>query len=603
MIENRLFKLALLSLLLGLCVLPLPAQIRIAGGISGTITDPTGAVVPGAKVELQDEGTGITKSTTANGQGEFRFPDLNFGFYQVSVTVQGFRNEKIAHVKVEASRVTDVSVRLTVGESSQTVTVEGVAPLLETTQNLISKTIDADAVKDLPLNGRNTLGFARLVPGQQTPLGNNDTHFNGLPGGAVNVTTDGINNASNGFKSGGTVFFQTVAARVGAVQEIDVETGGLGAESGAESGANLKFITKRGTDHYHGNLYWQPTSSQFNANSWLRNAQKAPNPTLHIHDFGGSLGGPLIPISKWGLKNKLFFFVNLEYTYQPQLTSHSFTYLNAAAQQGTFTYRTTGPTPTIQTVNVLQIAQGKGFQGTIDPTIASYILAHQNQALANGFLTPINNNFNQQTFTFFAPEPLWSYFPTARLDYQATSKLAIQGTWNLRHFRDPGFPQTPISGAPDQSQFLVAGYWLYSVGVNYAVTPHTLNEFRYGVQHSGDVIPGSNPGIYDIGGVRDLRLLLPVNNPSFAQVPSLVLDQSTVTGRHYITTIYDTATLIRGTHTFTVGGNYRRTDWKDTAQAGPNGILGAPRYNIGNQSADPISGAFTGTTLPGASPT
>src|SRR5262249_54881432 len=348
-------------------------------------------------------------SATANGQGEFLFPDLNFGSYEVAVSVSGFRTERITHVKVQASRVTDVSVRLSVGQNTETVTVEGVAPLLETSSNLISKTIEAEAVKDLPLNGRGTLGLARLVPGQQTPLGNGDTHYNGLPGGAVNVTTDGINNASNGFKSGGTVFFQTVPARLGAVEEIAVETGGLGAESGAESGVNLKFITKRGTDHYHGNLYWQPTSSQFNANSWLRNAQRVPTPKLRIHDFGGSIGGPLIPISKWGLKNKLFFFVNLEETYQPQLTAHSFNYLNAAAQQGTFTYRASGGpnNGTIQTANVLQIAASKGFQGTIDPTIASYILAHQNQALANGFLTPINNNFNQQLFTFLTPENLW----------------------------------------------------------------------------------------------------------------------------------------------------------------------------------------------------
>ena len=597
MTRNFLLKLALLLASVALCALTLEAQIRIAGGISGTITDSSGAVVPNAQVVLKDEGTGITRQTTANGQGEFLFPDLNFGTYEVAVSVQGFRVERVAHVKVLAGRVSDVPVNLTLGQSTETITVEAEAPLIETTSNLISRTIEAEAVKDLPLNGRGTLALARLVPGQQTTLSSGDTHYNGLPGGAVNVTTDGINNASNGFKSGGTVFFQTVPARLGAVEEIAVETGGLGAESGAESGVNLKFITKRGTDHYHGTLYWQPTSAQFNANSWRRNAQGIPNPKLHIHDFGGGIGGPLIPISKWGLKKKLFFFVNLEETYQPQLTTHSFNYLNAAAQQGTFTYRDT-TNGTIQTANILQIAASKGFQGTIDPTIASYVLAHQNQALANGVLTPINNNFNQQLFTFLTPESLWSYFPTARLDYQATSKLAIQGTWNLRHFRDPGFPQTPISGQPNQSQFLVAGYWLYSLGVNYAITPRTFNEFRYGVQHSGDTVPNSGPQFYDIGGGRRLRLALPLTTPS------LVLDQAPVTGRHYITTIYDTATLIRGTHTLTVGGNYRRTDWKDTAQAGPNGLLGVPRYNIGNQGTDPITqGVFNGTTLPGASAT
>jgi hypothetical protein len=449
------------------------------------------------------------------------------------------------------------------------------------------------------LNGRNTLGFARLVPGQQTPLGNNDTHFNGLPGGAVNVTTDGINNASNGFKSGGTVFFQTVAARVGAVQEIAVETGGLGAESGAESGANLKFITKRGTDHYHGNLYWQPTSSQFNANSWLRNAQGQPILNSRRHDFGGSLGGPLIPISKWGLKNKLFFFVNLEEVYIPQSTSHSWTVLNPAAQQGTFTYRATNGT--MQTANLLGIAGGKGFQGTIDPTISSYIFGRQNQALSQGFLTPVPNNFNAQLFTFSTPENVWQYYPTARLDYQATSKLAIQGTWNFFHSWDPGWPQFPIPNAPLQHQFRVAGYWLYSLGANYSFSPRTLNEFRYGVQHSGDTTPNTGPQFYDIGGGRRLRLGLPgaLSIANATPITSSVFDQAPITGRHYITTIYDTATLIRGTHTFTVGGNYRRTDWRDISQGGPNGVLGAPIFNIGNQAADPITSVFNSTTLPG----
>src|SRR5215471_6601935 len=336
MIRNRLLALAFSLLSLAFSTLPLEAQIRIAGSVSGTITDPTGAVVPNASVTLKDEGTGITKQTTANSQGEFLFPDLNFGTYELTVNVQGFRTERVAHLKVLAGRVSDVSVKLNVGQSSETVTVEGSAPVMDTTSNLISRTVEADAVRDLPLGGRNTLGLARLVPGQQTPLSNGDTHYNGLPGGAMNVTTDGINNASNGFKSGGTSFFQTVPARLGAVEEIAVETGGLGAESGAESGVNLKFITKRGTDHYHGTFYWQPTSSQFNANSWLRNAQGIANPTLHIHDFGGGIGGPLIPISKWGLKHKLFFFANFEETYQPQLTTHSFNYLNSQAQGGNF---------------------------------------------------------------------------------------------------------------------------------------------------------------------------------------------------------------------------------------------------------------------------
>src|SRR6266567_1856374 len=100
MTRNFLLKLALLLASVALCALTLEAQIRIAGGISGTITDPTGAVVPNARVVLHDEGTGIARETVANVHGEFTFPDLNYGLYEISVIVQGFQKARIAHVKV-----------------------------------------------------------------------------------------------------------------------------------------------------------------------------------------------------------------------------------------------------------------------------------------------------------------------------------------------------------------------------------------------------------------------------------------------------------------------------------------------------------------------
>ncbi len=232
------------------------AQLRIVGGISGTVQDPTGAVVPNASVVLKDNKTEITRETTSNNSGSFLFPDLASGLYELTVTMPGFRKALIPNISVSTSQTTDVKIVLEVGQPTETVTItEGAAPVLETSSQLVASTLMTKTLTQLPLANRsNVLALARLAPGA-SPATGGDTRYNNLAGGAVNVTVDGINNASNGFKSGGNVFFQTAQVRLGAVEEVSVETGGLGADSGAQSGANIKFTTKRGGHEYHGSFF------------------------------------------------------------------------------------------------------------------------------------------------------------------------------------------------------------------------------------------------------------------------------------------------------------------------------------------------------------
>src|SRR5438093_1465645 len=235
------------SVLLMMCSSLAWAQLRIVGSISGTVQDANGGVVSNARVTLKDSTTGITKETTSTDRGTFLFPDLANGLYEITVTAAGFQTSVIPKISVSTSQTTDVKVSLTVGQTSETITVEGGASqTLETSSQLVASTISTQAVAQLPVANRsNVLALARLAPGA-SPATGGSTRYNNLAGGAVNVTVDGINDASNGFKSGGTVFFQTVQVRLGAVDEVTVETGGLGAESGAQSGANIKFVTKRG---------------------------------------------------------------------------------------------------------------------------------------------------------------------------------------------------------------------------------------------------------------------------------------------------------------------------------------------------------------------
>src|SRR5438093_4166357 len=196
------------------------AQLRIVGSISGTVQDPTGAMVPNARVVLKDQKTGLTKESTSTDAGTFSFRDLASGLYQLTVSMSGFKTELVPGISVSTSQTTDVRITLEVGEATETVTITaGASQILESSSQLIVNTLESKTITELPLGNRgNALALARLAQGASPPIGG-DTRYNNLPGGAVNVTVDGMNDAANGCKSGGTVFFMTVAVRLGALDE------------------------------------------------------------------------------------------------------------------------------------------------------------------------------------------------------------------------------------------------------------------------------------------------------------------------------------------------------------------------------------------------
>src|SRR5262245_48693044 len=185
------------------------AQLRIVGAISGTVLDTTGAVIADAKVALKDTKTGVTKEASSTHGGTFLFPDLATGLYEVTVTAQGFKTATLTNISVSTNQTADVRVSLELGAASETVTVNATdLQALETSSQLVATTLSPKTVTQLPVGNRsNVLALARLAPGASPPTPNTSTRYNNLAGGAVNVTVDGINDASNGFKSGGTVFF------------------------------------------------------------------------------------------------------------------------------------------------------------------------------------------------------------------------------------------------------------------------------------------------------------------------------------------------------------------------------------------------------------
>jgi hypothetical protein len=583
--------LVVLTLLLGGTSLAW-AQLRIVGAISGTVQDSTGAVVPNARVVMKDTKTGITRETTSSDRGTFLFPDLASGLYEITVTAPGFQTAFLPDVSVSTSQTMDVRISLMVGQASETVTVIGSGSAgLETSSQLVASTLATKTIAQLPVSNRsNVLALARLAPGASPPTGGS-TRYNNLAGGAVNVTVDGINNASNGFKSGGTVFFMTVPVRLGAVEEVSVETTGLGADSGAQSGANIKFTTRRGGSEYHGSVFYEPRSEQFNANTWTRNAQGLARVYNRNHDYGGNFGGPLIPVR--ALKEKLFFFINYERVYNPQFNATTITVLTPDAQKGIYTYVVSGTTNQLRTANVLSLAAARGLRTTLDP-VAQAILAVNNQ-IPQYARQIEDNDLNRDTYTWDAENNLNAYFPTTRLDYHITPKQQFTFTWNYRHSWQPGARRLPVPEVERTNPFRL-GYFIYSMALQSTFSPRTFNEFRYGVQHSGDTNRRAEYGDFYRFNGKPLRIGATL--PFGPTVP--FIDQANTTGRHFITTIYDTLTLNRGQHTITLGGSYRKTVWNDVSI-----VYQFPTYATGTPSGDPLqaSQAFTTTTIPGINST
>lgn len=568
------------------------AQVRIVGGIAGTVADNADLAVPGAQVQLRDEGNGVTKDTATNTSGAFAFPDLSSGAYTITVTLQGFQTAVYSKVIVESGRTTELRVKLQVGTVGETITVSGTTPVLERASNTMSGTLTRKDVTELPLAGRNAFTFARLVPGAVAPAGTGSTHYNGMPGGTINPTIDGINNSSNGFKSGGTSFFGTVPARLGAVEEVTVESGGLGGDAGVSGGVNLRFVTRRGTNRYHWSAFEQTRNDVFNANTYFNTSRNIVKPKLRRNDFGGNIGGPLVPTGPW--REKLFFFANFEEEYIPLTQTRTNLMLRDEARQGIFRYQTA--TSEQRTANLLQIAAQNGFPSTQDPVLAA-MLAKISGAQTAGTINP-QTNLNLQQLSWSEPQKQINYYPTARLDYQISPNFSWMGSWSLYRQDAQGRRLWPLANQPIQLDTFHSSWWVGSTALNWTIGPSTFNEFRYGVQHSGDTTPHRERQDYELNGTVNglpARFVLPFG------LPSLSADNAPITGRHYITTLYDTVTKLSGNHTYKFGANYRSTTWRDTSLdgAGSGGYLGLPRYTIASPAGDPVQSIFNTTSMPG----
>jgi len=318
---SRLLKLIALHVISSVMFLTLSFAQRTTGDIRGTVTDESGAVVTGVSLTLTDQSNGAERKTTSDAQGNFSFLELPVGMYTVTGTKQGFKTISQKNLEVHVATVTTAGVRLEIGATTETVTVEATALILNTENGEVGNVMLSNQVSQLPLNGRNFIELTTLMPGASVGggfdnknkglLAGVDISFSGAPANANQWQVNGTNN--NDIGSQRTIL---VYPSVDAIQEFKILRNSYGAEYGGAGGAQINLVTKSGGNQFHGNVYYFGRNDKLNAENFFLGQQKlgcvpgdpvcGKKNYLRRNDFGYTIGGPI-------KKDKLFFFWSQEW--------------------------------------------------------------------------------------------------------------------------------------------------------------------------------------------------------------------------------------------------------------------------------------------------
>jgi hypothetical protein len=291
------------------CFLTLPVFAQFdTGTIAGSVTDPSGAVVPQAKITITNVGTSIKQNLQTDGNGNFVASAVPFGTYVVSASASGFVETKSQQIILNVGGTVHVNLALAVSGTEQKVDVTGTSTTVDTESSATGTTLNATQIANLPINGRDVSDFLEIAPGSVGSTGFFQGSVNGLENvfSGLNITVDG-QNASRGDINGfldteGGELARVTRSSIDSIQEIDFTNSGYSADTGHSLGPQMNIITKNGTNQYHGTLFEFLRNDALDARDYFQPGNKQP---LKLNQFGGNFSGPII-------KNKLFFFMNYE---------------------------------------------------------------------------------------------------------------------------------------------------------------------------------------------------------------------------------------------------------------------------------------------------
>ena len=276
------------------------------GSIVGTVSDSTGAVVPGVSVVAINEDTGAQRTTVSSDQGSYNFDLLQVGRYTVEAELTGFKKARVTNVLLQVDQTVRLPLKLEVGEMTQTVDVQSEVALVKTDQSDVGAVIESKKILELPLNGRQFMQLATLAPGTMSVtkadsiMDSNGGNIiaNGASSNANQVTMDGVENQDFLIPRLG------VRPSPDSIQEFKLMTANYSAEYGRAAGANINVVTKAGTNKFHGALFEYHRNDAVDSRNFFDKVG-VPLPEFKWNQFGGTLGGPIA-------KDKTFFFFSYE---------------------------------------------------------------------------------------------------------------------------------------------------------------------------------------------------------------------------------------------------------------------------------------------------
>ncbi len=467
-------------LLICTCTLLTAQNVVLTGALSGRVTDPSGALVPGASIALRNLATGVEQSGVTNHAGLYRFPVVAPGAYSITATVNGFRDVQIL-VRILVGNTTSQDIKLQVGASADTVKVTGTAPLLRPEESSSSTVIDRSLIEDLPLNGRKYTNFMVLTPntsydgdtglvsiaGQQG--GEDSGYANG--NGSNAFTVDGSNATSNYFAD--IVGRNRIPYLYGeeVIQEFQVAVSPYTAIYGGGAGF-VNAVTRSGGNAFHGSAFYYNRNSAFEANDALDKAAGNPKPEDDLQQFGVGLGGPIV-------RNRLWFFVD----YEQQLHNNPIPVINSALATNPSNLPaflsanfgipagTTLPTPN----GPLPVP---GADTAPDPTNPVYL-----QQVANT-VNALNSNLGLKA------RKGNDWVITPRLDYQASSRDGLFLSFNVNRFNSPGGVILDPTVGNYGTQTLANAYvhtFQASLGWTHTFSSNLLNEFHAGTSQDNQI--------------------------------------------------------------------------------------------------------------------
>ena len=581
------------------------AQGGATSSLAGTVTDTSGAVLPGVTVTAKHNGTGTVSTAVTADNGTFHIPALNPGAYTVTITLAGFKTVALNDVVLSVGAPSAVRAQLELGTLEETIVVEGASPVVQTQASAVATTINIEAIKNVPITSRNVLDVVPLLPGVNTPGGNRDSTVLGLQQSAINITLDGVNIQDNTLKTTDG-FFTIVQPRLDAVEEVTVTTAAQGADVAGQGAVQIRFITRSGTNDFHGSVYEYFRSDALNATTWFNKRNNIAKPELLLNQPGFRVGGPMTIPGLFNGRDKAFFFVNWEWSLSPSTVARDRTILHPSAQAGNFLYNTAGG---VRSVNLLALAAANGQTSTFDPIISSLLADIRSATGTTGTITDLAEPILQR-YWYNVPVDSTGRLPTVRVDFNLTSNHRLSGVANYHTFsttpdtlnnRDSRFPGFPATGTQTSKRMLFSSALRSTLGqsmvnemrVGYSGAPvYFFKELASGMWGGGGA---ANQGGYYLDIAT--ALMLAPNAPTASNTMN-ASNTPTPSSRNATTLLVeDTMNWLKGRHSFSLGGSFTQADiWLKNQNL-------VAELDYGMVSNDPALGMFSTANFPGASGT